>query len=573
VRRATKTNFAATLFFISCLLLATGCHTVAYRQRAQVIAELKATNPADTQKHPLVATPIIDVHTHTFNARDLPIRNIALGRRDVYPPWTWLVTDGAAELLASTIVDATPLEETGSSNNISIHPPGSLSNRASYKAVQKALDEPQPPAPSKEISNALPSDQSMALPGKTNVSLSIKERVTLKAIGKAVGHQPPKSTARAKKILAWIHPFLDDLTSSYTELIRQFQQENGTNVQFRISHMMDMGPTYGQKEDEAGLRDFENEEIPAIESLQHQESSHLTYFVAYNPFRDNAGTNEALRIVQQAITNHHAYGVKVYPAAGYRPFSNRIPHRPRSFLFFSSGQPGKQWDARYTKNGVRITNEELDDRLLSLLRWCASNQIPVFAHCAVGEMQAQGNYGEEMAGARWWRELLEKKGGQFPELNQLRLALGHAGGPDFWFGKPTKKSWGNDVLHLCTHYPNIYCEVGDLDDVFDDRKQAAFAKRMKELCNPAAPPGAYDFHDKIMYGSDWYMPIAGDRHDFLKRFQQVFLLNELRPYYKKFFLANALAYLNATERIVNPDFPVDPSVQSSLRHLLLDSDH
>lgn len=560
-----KSRFATTLALASCLVLVTGCHTAASRQRAALIAELKAINPADPQKFPLAATPVIDVHTHNFNARDLPVRNIALGRRDVYPPWTWLVTDGAAELLASTLVDATPPEKIATSNNIAVPSLGSLTNRAPYKAVQKALEEPQPAPPSNEI--PAPSTD------KTNVSLSLKERVTLKAIGKAVGHQPPKSTARAKKILAWIHPFLDDLTSSYAELIRQFELENGTNVQFRISHMMDMGPTYGQKEDVAGLRDFENEEIPAIENLQHLASSHLTYFVAYNPFRDNLGTNEALRIVQQAITNHHAYGVKVYPAAGYRPFSNRIPRRPRKFLFFSSGQPGKQWDARYMKNGVRISNEELDDRLLGLLRWCASNQIPVFAHCATGEMQAQKDYGEQMAGAHWWRELLETKGGQFPELKNLRLALGHAGGPDYWFGNPVKNSWGNDVYHLCTHYPNIYCEVGDLDDVFDDRKQAAFAKKMKELCNPAAPPGDYDFHDKIMYGSDWYMPITGDRHDFLRRFQQIFLLDELKPYYKKFFLANALAYLDAAKRITNPDFPIDPSVQSSLQHLLSDSNH
>src|SRR6266568_2988183 len=33
-------------------------------------------------------TAIIDIHTHTFNARYLPLRNILLGKRDAKPPLT-----------------------------------------------------------------------------------------------------------------------------------------------------------------------------------------------------------------------------------------------------------------------------------------------------------------------------------------------------------------------------------------------------------------------------------------------------------------------------------------------------
>jgi hypothetical protein len=28
--------------------------------------------------------PVVDIHTHTFNARFLPIQNIALGKRDMH---------------------------------------------------------------------------------------------------------------------------------------------------------------------------------------------------------------------------------------------------------------------------------------------------------------------------------------------------------------------------------------------------------------------------------------------------------------------------------------------------------
>jgi predicted TIM-barrel fold metal-dependent hydrolase len=269
------------------------------------------------------------------------------------------------------------------------------------------------------------------------------------------------------------------------------------------------------------------------------------------------------------VTQDQAYGVKVYPPAGYRPTENKIPHRP---VCFFTDKPGMEWDYRYKSNGKRISNAELNHRLLELLCWCAKNNIPVFAHSGYGEFQARSGYGQTMPNPRWWKDLLDGARQDHPELVQLRLCFAHAGGADSFFGGKDYKAWSETVVDLCRRYPNIYCEVGCLDQILDAKKQAAFAMAMVKWCHAPrdAVTNRYDFSSKIMYGSDWYMPISSgvDRKQFLKAYQQVFLLPQLREFYQKFCYQNALEYLDAKNRIANSQFPIAEQTKSELQALL-----
>src|SRR5258707_1844985 len=94
---------------ISLALIVTGCQTHPWAKRfAQELATNNVADPLLT--HLVSETPVIDVHTHNFNARDIPVQNIALGRRDALPPWTWLVGDETAKFLAAVIVADTEPE-------------------------------------------------------------------------------------------------------------------------------------------------------------------------------------------------------------------------------------------------------------------------------------------------------------------------------------------------------------------------------------------------------------------------------------------------------------------------------
>jgi hypothetical protein len=68
-----------------------------------------ATNAPSDDPRP--RTAVIDIHTHTFNARYLPLRGILLGKRDAKPPYTWLISDAAAGIIADAVTGHTALSE------------------------------------------------------------------------------------------------------------------------------------------------------------------------------------------------------------------------------------------------------------------------------------------------------------------------------------------------------------------------------------------------------------------------------------------------------------------------------
>jgi hypothetical protein len=342
------------------------------------------------------------------------------------------------------------------------------------------------------------------------------------------------------------------------------------------SLMMDLPPVYDQREDGDRVLNFETEQIPRLRQLQAQSGGRMSWFVAYNPYREHWPSTRPpgydLRIVQNAVQNYGALGVKVYPPSGYRPAGNDIPDPPRAFI---SSKPREQWRARYTRNGTPITNEELDQQLLNLCLWCAANDVPIIAHCGQGEFEARKKYGVWMPDPQYWRELLQNEQ-HAAQLRNLRLCLAHAGGDDAWFRKFEENgTWSSEVFKLCTEFPHVYCEFGIHSDIADPTRRARFTENLHERIMKSREPSSdgtpqYDFGRKIMYGSDWFMPMAtiADRSDYVRRFQQALLTGSLErdsQHYVNFFLGNALDFLNASQRSTDPRLPAN--LRATLRQL------
>src|ERR1043166_5047924 len=92
------------------LLALAGCRSTELRlttEQEQIRRELAVISPHDDSL--AKDSPIIDIHTHTFNARYLPLRNILLGKRDAAPPLTWLISDSCAATLAHALIERTEL--------------------------------------------------------------------------------------------------------------------------------------------------------------------------------------------------------------------------------------------------------------------------------------------------------------------------------------------------------------------------------------------------------------------------------------------------------------------------------
>ena len=546
------------------VVLLTGCagsEGVALTPKQTAIkAELARIDPSSVEYQAERLSPIVDVPTHTFNARYLPISGIGLGKRDAAGLATMLVPTAVVEAFAAILVARTEMDG----------PPDAA----------EALG-PDRLGPDARIDDAIQEiEQKWKRPEGT-----VRQDESIQALEKLLGpgrgasptealRAPSKLTESDRAALQRLQPFdepgfLTMLTMKDGPKETLYRDVHGMRADrplFRITHMMDLAPVYNQEPRPGTLLDFETEQVPRMERFQKNDGSSV-YFVAYNPFRDHwprgdGHPGEALRIVQDAIRHHGAYGVKVYPPSGYRPTKNEI--KPRESPRFA----GEQWDARYTIDDQPIPASELDARLKALLDWCVENDVPVFAHCNHGEFEARKGYGEHHAGPKWWEEYLKSN---LPDSGKLRLCFAHAGGPAAWFGVGDGAEWGQDIMRLCRTYPNVYVEFGIHEEVAKPDNRARFVDIVGDKLAMPVAPGEYSLASKMMYGTDWYMPNRGDRVEYLAGFERMFLHPRLREHYRAFFFENSLRYLNVEARLNSTSAatpPPPPGVAAKMRDLL-----
>lgn len=527
-----------------------GC---AVQPSPETVRELRAVDINDPMHQELRSSPIIDVHTHMFNARYLPLRGIALGKRDKLL-FTHLISDKLAIGLTNAIVKKTPfLQPIGISDHESETDPidrilqqSALECGIPYEEFSK---EPAVRALRKLIEQC---EKGMVEYDPNRDVLTEAEERALEKLG-VVGDPGLITNLR-----------MDD--RDFTELYRRLFGLQNREV-YTIRHMMDLGPVYDQCGD-TSLAQFTTTQIDRASAFQSQPDSGQLYFVAYNPFRDHwhdcdQETRNPLQVVIDAVEEKQAFGVKVYPPSGYRPIENDIPDRP--FTLFTD-EPERQWDARYSET----TNERLDELLGQLLDECIRRDIPVFAHSHTGEMEARSGYGVHHANPKFWQTFLDSDSPDpCVERSELRLCFGHAGGNGFWFGTGDHPSWGKLVRDLCMRYPNVYAEVGVHGHISRASRRAVFVERLLEavrLHEDQADEYPHSLMSKIMYGSDWYMPPGSSARDYLEGFEQAFLHPGLREYYSRFFYGNAVRFLNLARQVDRPE--LDPVARERVKKIL-----
>lgn len=534
------------------------------------LVDLPATGP---QGELVREVPVVDIHTHTFNAHFLPIRNLALGRRDVHwaaffarPPLLIAITNYITRKTAKDIPPVNDPSELALMKEIA-----AKANETS--AELEDGEKPVAPVTAGELQNdpRVTGFQKIARDEDAAKLTDIELKGLQGFVRMFAGEESANVDKETQK--GEIAHFLKCLRTSDLELVNMFRQDHQKRVVLMVSHMMDLAPVFGQKEDGTRLLPF-RDQIKRFRAQQQKANGRLLYFVAYNPFRDHfagGGPGDAVALVKKAYDEQGAFGVKVYPPAGYTPFGNYIPKPPMKF----DRQPRKQWEGRYQPDGVLVTREQLDERLLELFRWAVKCDVPLFVHTGNNEVQARKGYAEMAKPARWVALLDAHK-----ELKNIRICFGHAGDSKYWFGT-VRKGWGEDVYQLCAKYPNIYCEFGVHDNIVDPDKRENFSARLAELiAESRADSKLFDFSTKILYGSDWYMPMmAGrDRVNYLNAHKDAILKVQLRPLggepnpvdteslYKNYFYRNAIAFLNAKKQLTRSDIPA--SLQAELQRLV-----
>jgi hypothetical protein len=490
-----------------------------------------------------------------LHARYLPLRGVLEGKRDAFPPLTWLISDECAAILAYALIERTELASAAGEKGVSRVEHASQSHNHRDGGLicgifLRLLDKAAKKGAWKKGMN--PEDQ-LKMIDETAAEMNLLERTAIMTATKMMGmeHEVDMSTNGLRGAVRFLW-FLTQNDSHLPGLFQiQFKNPPMLGKPLMVSHMMDLAPVYNQPpsaEDPKELLDFEEKQLPRMAEFQARPGSNLIYFVAYNPYRDHWGKDRpgsgSLELVAKAIEQHSAWGVKVYPPSGYRPSGNAIKKRPSGIR---SAIAAQQYDARYGPL-LGDKNQALNDKLRKLLKWCIAKDIPVFVHAGTGEFEAQKGYGFYHSDPAFWQEFLK-------DNPTLRLCLGHAGGADFWFGGNKGTKWGRAVYEMCRKYPNVYCEITTHAELVSANKQAYFVDRLASLFNETGnDDGAwpYDFAKKLIYGTDWYLPDASERETVLLAAQKAWLHDKLRKHYRDYFFGNALRYLNVERRLTDP---------------------
>lgn len=200
-------------------------------------------------------------------------------------------------------------------------------------------------------------------------------------------------------------------------------------------------------------------------------------FVGFDPRRP-----DALRYARMAVDGFGFVGVKMYPPMGFRPTGNaEAPPTPMT----------------------RTEAEAVDRALDELFTWCEQHQVPVTAHCN------PSNYADDtfkdFSHPDLWRRVLQAH----PDLH---LNLGHFG----WSGRD--QEWTTSICRMTNDFEHLYTDIGnhkveELDESLD---------HLIELFDPERT-GQTKIGERLMFGTDWFM-VATHRsyEDFLTRFRDAF---------------------------------------------------
>jgi predicted TIM-barrel fold metal-dependent hydrolase len=461
----------------------------------------------------------IDIHSHLFNLKYLPVAGIIVRYGDGKISWQvaraiewYFVRTTASDFEAQATLGPLSVRDAPIVKRADVHRAGlgimekrpthhnqlfSMSNRELITLATMELTESHLDAP--EIRQALIEHiQTEKLPaGKKRafVQSLITETRTPQDLVDALDKFRGLLASVFKKIrmgYSYLRWFLF-MRNSELNLFASLQQDASVG-RIRVSKflymMMDVDYFFNKPGENTYKSnfDFVDRQIANFEALNTQLGDKVIGFVAFNPARV-----DGLDIVQRALGAGFR-GVKFYPPMGYKAMGNTEP---------------------------------FESRIMGLFDHCVQNDIPVFTHCNNAGFEAYPGQSGINSSPVHWDKLL-----QIPKYRNLRVCFGHAGGGEGWFAKnqdtdfvlaadvdaslikdsskEQAANWNHSyaalVFKLCVTYPNVYCDASYLDEMvrpsgFLNKTEAKKFKIRLDKLFQSDP----DFSRKIMYGSDWHM--------------------------------------------------------------------
>jgi hypothetical protein len=336
--------------------------------------------------------------------------------------------------------------------------------------------------------------------------------VVKKALRVVAKLMDPKAWGKAENYLEF---FLTMLKSEEKMVEKVFAGYGKGLPPLQISHyMMDMQMGYALHK--PPYYPFQLVQVDRMQMLQRAHPARVFGFSAFDPRREDWRAR-----AEQAMAKGFI-GFKFYPAMGYKPTGN-------------------------------TDHPDVQARIDAFFDFCVLKDVAVFAHCTPQGFQTRHKEGAN-AHPKYWREVLVNS-----RWSRLRLCLGHAGGGRMENGTLKSPGWmavsdaewkdeenfARIVTELCTTYPNVYCEVGYITELFENDKLDVFVaniERARKAAWEAKRP--CDLLDKMAYGSDWHMPEMVDQtREYLEVFLRLMNREGYQSHLEGFFWKNAYRFL------------------------------
>jgi predicted TIM-barrel fold metal-dependent hydrolase len=425
------------------------------------------------------ATPgtIIDVHCHTFNADDLPVRGFVQTLHMKGVP----LGGSLARLVDVLIQGAGPGYRADKARLDAILATGD--RRGRHRTLSAPIDEE---LLEREVDVALVELETRdpALLHQIGVELAAAEDgagpETVRGVDEIFG--------AARRAVRWVKLFGKSRVEIASHLVKTFSDR----VDLFCPMLVDLGVGLGDSATTSAREQIELQEkvsrISMMGLLPGGGKSRLHPFVGFDPrtelrARSVRDIETPLALMKVAIERYGFVGVKVYPPMGWRPIGNRA--------------------------GVGMTNEQataIDDILREFYGWCVEKDVPITAHCN------ESNFADEsyrtLAAPEGWIEVLEA----FPALH---LNLGHFGGAR---REEDPEGWPWRIARATKDRPTLFADVGN-HNIHDPELLEGY---LAMLAGMFSRPETGSMRDRLMYGSDWFMlALHPEYEDFLDAYERL----------------------------------------------------
>ena len=427
-------------------------------------------------------SPIIDIHAHTFNADDIPVKGF------VHRLFLRGKPVGAqlSRLIDVLIQGKAPGYEAERARLDKLLAPEDLTEGFGVEAA------PEPPAVrpgfDAEVEAALaqlgPEDQTMLHQVAFEISSVEGEEPDVAGV-EGIGDLWKK----ARLLVAFVKLFGRYRIDLTRLLIENFSDE----VDLYTPMLVDLAAGLGDPPSTSMAQQIELQELICRLSMQGRlpgvSRARVHPFVGFDPRQQVRAVlakliEKPLDYVKSAITKYGFVGVKLYPPMGWRPIGNSacLGMTPRFATL-------------------------CDDILREFYAWCEEENVPLTAHCNISNY-AHSSY-KDFAGPDNWVAVLE----QFP---RLRVNLGHFGGTK---EVADQSAWPWKIALATSRFEYLFADVGN-HNVHDKKVATAYINGLGKMYENSQTAG---IKERIMFGSDWYMLATHPDHDrFLTRYRDLY---------------------------------------------------